>query len=93
MQPAGEVLSRTCELLGIKEDDVRRRRRGTMDRAIAARMLLKHAWMNQREIARALCLRTGSAVSYQLLKLERELVSDRKLKSTLARVEEALHAS
>ena len=74
--------------MGVEE--FKRRRRDSILRAVAARFLVRYAGQSQRDVARALNVGSGSAISKQLSSLSGELDKDRKLRVQLAQVEKRL---
>ena len=59
-------------------------------KGVAALMLVKQAGLTQREVAGRLGLRTGSAVSYQVRRLEREMERDDALHGRVSRISKKL---
>ncbi len=74
--PADRVLQAVCEGLGVARASLLRRRRDSLDRAVASRMLCDYAGLTQRQTADLLGLRSGAAVSAQLHTLARRLNED-----------------
>ena len=64
--PAGEVIAEVCRHLGIGESVLRERRRNSLVRPAAARMLSTYAGLTNRAIARILGLSSAGTVTYQL---------------------------
>jgi hypothetical protein len=62
------------------------RRRNWVWKGIAARLLVTHSGLTQRECATWIGLRAGSAVGYQMKQAERELAVNKKLARSVARV-------
>jgi len=88
--PPEEVLAAVGRELKIAPDELLRRRRAAMLRPIAAHMLCKHAGLTQRETATALSIGSGAAVSAQLRKLKKALLTDKALRGTVAQIERHL---
>jgi predicted transcriptional regulator len=57
---------------------------------VAARLLSPQAGLNQREIGRALGVRTGTAVSQHLKRLEEALLNDQELNRRVHALEQQL---
>jgi putative transposase len=70
--------------------ELKQRQYGCKARPLAARMLCRHAGMNQRGAAEVLGYGTGAAVSIQLKKLQVALATDKKLARQLDRIEKEL---
>ena len=73
----GVVLKTVASGLGVEVSELSKRRRSSATRAIAARMLVNHADLTQRESAGVLGLNTGAAVSVQLRNLPGVLSGNR----------------
>lgn len=84
--PSETVLRVLGDSFKVPVAEFRQRRRNLPLRAIAARVLCQYAGLTQREAADALGIRTGSAISHQLQKLDRLLEEDPRLKRTVNRV-------
>jgi len=85
-----EVLTVVCERLGVERTMLLRRRRDSLDRAVASRMLCHHAGLTQRQAAHTLAIRNGASVSGQLSRLARELQSNRSLRNRVQKIEDEL---
>jgi len=70
---AEEILAVVCEQLEVSMDDLQLTRRGSFEKAIAAQMLWKYGRLSKRGVAQELGLGSGTAVGWQLKKLEKEL--------------------
>jgi len=88
-----EVLSIAADAMGVEVGAFRERRRNSVLRAVAARMLCKHAGLTQREAAGALGVRSGAAVGRQQQKLAEALATDRNLRRIVREIENCLGAS
>ena len=94
--PRRSVASTTCEGVGealtggIAQEELLRRQRDSMLRAVASRMLCRHGGLTQREAAGVLGLKTGGAISHQLRNLEEMLRSDRQLLKLVKRLDRTL---
>ncbi len=78
------ILETVCRTLAVQRESLLRRRRNSLDRAIASRMLCEHGGLTQREAAQVLGIANGAAVCQQLRKLTRALESDRSLRDRVA---------
>ena len=85
-----EVVERICEELGVRRADLLRRRRGCWRRAMAAKLLCKHAGLSQRDVAVMLGLKTGAAVSQQLKRLGKAVEESRKARTQLESLDATL---
>ena len=84
------VLDVAADMLGVVVDEFTERRRNSVLRAIAARLLCRYAGLTQREVAAKLCVGTDSAISRQLRKLRERLAKDRRLERRLGKIERTL---
>ncbi len=82
--PAERILRAVCEGLGVEREALLRRRRDSLDRAVASRMLCDYGGLTQRQVAEVLRLRSGATVSAQLAKLAERLESHRRLRTQVA---------
>ncbi len=80
------VLRRVAGEYGIRPEALRQRQYGVRARAVAAYLLLRHAGMNQREIAEFLGMRTGVAVCLQLKRLRTRMGGDAQLAEQINRL-------
>ncbi|MCX6997984.1 MAG: transposase [Kiritimatiellaeota bacterium] len=60
-----KVLEVTCKHLGVRPRDLRERRRNSVLRPIAARMLVKYAGLTHRQVADTLGMKSGVSASLQ----------------------------
>jgi len=67
-----EILRAVGEAYGVERKDLLRRRRGAVDRAVAAELLVKHAGLTQRAVGALLNMGSGSAVSQQIKRLSED---------------------
>lgn len=81
-----EILEVVCRHLGVDRAALRRRRRDSFDRAIAARMLCDHGGLTQRQIADVLGIGSGGAVGKQLQRLTAELAHNDRLQRQVAAI-------
>ncbi len=79
-----EILDIVCLHLGVNREELRRRRRNSFARALAARMLRDHAGLTQRQIADVLGIGSGGAVGKQLGKLAAEFPHNERLRRQVA---------
>ena len=84
------VLAEVGEVMGVEPGDFKVRRRNSSLRGVASRMLCKYAGLTQRDVARALGMSSGAAVSSQLKKLAALMVGDRRLRQRVADIEARL---
>ncbi len=82
--PTEQILQAVCAGLGVDRASLLRRRRDSLDRAVASRMLCDYAGLTQRQVAEVLGLRSGAAVSAQLHTLTEQLETDRRLRRQIA---------
>ncbi len=87
---ASVILGIIGKELSLPVEALRRRRKDSHHRAIAARYLQKYGEKTQREIADLLGIGTGAAISLQLKRLRETEASERKLARQLKKVEKAL---
>jgi REP element-mobilizing transposase RayT len=62
------VLEVTCRHLGVRPSDLREKKRKSILRAVASRMLIKYAGLTHRQVAEALGMKSGTAASLQARK-------------------------
>lgn len=74
-----DVMVVLSDIFGVEREEFTRRTRNSPLRAVAARLLIRHAGLNQREVAERLCVGSGAAVCNQLVRLADKLSSDRRL--------------
>ena len=67
--------------------------RASWVKGLAGLMLVKYANLSQREVAARLGLTTGSGVSYQIRKLQREIGANAELRQLIAKTTKALDAA
>lgn len=82
-----DVLQIAARFCGMKRNDLLRRKRGGIARALAARWLCRYSGMTQRKAAQTLGLTTGAAVCAQLRTLSRRLISDDALREKIQNAE------
>jgi hypothetical protein len=85
-----EILGMVAASFNLTLEQLCQRRRGCRARAVAARLLWRHAGLNQREIGRALGMGTGAAVSQHLKGLEEALLKDQELSRRAQALEQQL---
>jgi REP element-mobilizing transposase RayT len=91
--PVSTILATVSEALGVAVEMLRKRRRNSSSRAIAARMLIRFGGQTQRQTAAHLNMGTGGAVSAQVRRLPALLDGDRRLRRTVQRIEERLEGA
>ena len=74
-----EVLEAVAKLSGSDIVSILARRRGQVWKGIAAWLMVKHAGMTRRDVARVLGLRGGSGVSYQIQLARQAIPNDSRL--------------
>jgi len=84
------VLAETASSLGVEPEVFKVRRRNSVLRAVAARMLCKYAGLTQREAADVLQVSSSAAISKQQQRLSRELAENRKLRRQVGELEACL---
>jgi len=87
------IVKKVTGIYRVQADELRRRRRGSLLRPVAARMLCKYGGLTQREVAKRLGYGTGAAVCMQLKRLQ-EALSDpgSGVSRKVARIEKKLKA-
>jgi putative transposase len=88
--PVERVLAVVCHHLKVDVHALRRRRRNSWVRPVAARALTWYAGLNQRETAEVLEIGTGKAVSVHLARLATALSADRGLRNLVAGIDRDL---
>lgn len=84
------VIEVVSQALGMSGEELKRRRKGSLERAILAHALTKHAGLTQREVAVELGLTTGAAISLQLRRLHEALAEDKTLHRQLQGIDSYL---
>ena len=77
--PPEDVMKVLVEVFAVELEDFKRRKRNCPLRAVAARMLIRYAALDQREVATLLNIGSGSAVCKQLSYLPDKLSKDAQL--------------
>ena len=85
-----QVVTAVAQELGVEEVELRRRRKGSLARSIAARMLCKYAGLKQAAVAERLGMATSAAVCMQLKRLKDAVSRDPELERRVGRVERRL---
>jgi len=88
--PAEEILQLLCEMLRVGEASFKERKRNSMLRPLAAKMLSKYGGLTNRKIAEVLNIGTGAATGRAAAKLDSVLEKDRALKTLLPEIEKKL---
>jgi REP element-mobilizing transposase RayT len=91
--PTERILGVVSEGLGVECVSLLRRQRGSMDRAVASRMLCDYGGLTQRQAADVLGLRSGAAVSAQVHRLAERLRRNPRLQKRLTAIAATLKAS
>jgi hypothetical protein len=91
--PADRILQIVSKNRGVERASLLRRRRDSLDRAIASRMLCDFAGLTQRQAADVLGLRCGAAVSAHLQKLSEQLNADPRLRKQVVAIAAQLQAA
>jgi len=91
--PAERILGVVSEGLGVEYASLLRRQRGSLDRAVASRMLCDYGGLTQRQAADVLGLRSGAAVSAQLHRLAERLKRNPRLQKRLTAIASELKAA
>jgi putative transposase len=84
------ILEIVSSFFGMELSELKERQYNSIARPVAARMLCKHAGLNQREAADVLGYGTGAAVSYQLKKLSMDIGADKKKAKQMGRIEKEI---
>ena len=82
-----EVLEAVAKLSGSDVDSILARRRGQVWKGVAAWLMVKHAGMTRRDVARVLRLGGGSGASYQIKLAEQAMANDSRLANRIKRLE------
>jgi putative transposase len=88
-----ETLAAVAEVFGIGESALRQRSRGALARGAAAWALVRHAGLTERATAQVLGMGTGAAVSQQLAKWRRAVMSEPRCQKLQTKLEERLAAA
>jgi len=75
-EPADAVLAEVCAELGVDVAEIRRRRRDSSHRALAALALVRRCGLTEREAATHLGLGSGAAVSYLIRRIKERVLTD-----------------
>lgn len=86
----GIILAEVARFYNVSEDDLVKKKKGSLLRPITARMLFRFGGCNQREIANLLGITTGAAVSIQLKRINLLEATHRNLRKELSRLEEII---
>ena len=85
-----EVLRVLAEIFDVEMEAFKRRRHNSPLRAVAARILIRYAAQNQRDVADLLNIGSGSAVCKQLSALSARLTQDRRLRRQVEQAEKRM---
>ena len=91
--PAPLVLEALLHELDLGEAELRQRRGGGLYRGLAARLLVKHSAMRQREVAHLLGVGTGAAISIRIREAEKALEADPSLRRKIQRAGKRLESA
>ena len=86
------ILEAVGKVAGCGKEHLRTQRRDSRWRAAAGLLLCKYGGMTQRDAARILGLKCGSAVSVQVRKLREKVAEDSEMRMALTRLERRLAA-
>jgi REP element-mobilizing transposase RayT len=81
-----DVMAAIALAAGVSVEGLKERRRNWTWKGIAAKLLVTHSGLTQRDCADWLGVRAGSTVGYQMEKAERELAVNKDLAHQVARV-------
>ena len=88
---AEEVLAAVGKEFGIESQDLLRRRRNAVDRAVTAWMLIRYVGLTQREVGGNLVMGSGAAVSFQLKRLQKGMRDNAVLRRQVSAIEKRLN--
>ena len=86
-----EVLEVVLKALQVQPNAIQRRGMNSMVRPVVAYSLCQYAGLTQRQVAEAMGLRSGAAVSIQIKKVHKQLDSDEDLNATLVKIKSKLN--
>ena len=78
------VLAEVAKRAKVKKEELMTRRRDSVVRAVASRMLCRYAGLTQREVAEVLGLKTGAGVSSQLKRLKTQAGNNPQMQRLVA---------
>jgi len=84
--PPDKVMKEVASAAGTSVEGLKVRRRNWIWKGIAAKLLVAHSGLTQRECGRWLGLRAGSSVGSQMLEAERQLAGDKVLARRVASI-------
>ena len=90
--PVDMILEAVAKVAGCGNEHLTTRRRDSRWRGVASLLLCKYGGMTQREAAKILGLKCGSAVSVQVRKLREEVAGDGEMSMAFARLDRKLAA-
>lgn len=88
--PAATILRVVASAFETTPPEVLRTKRGSYLKAVAAKMLLRHGGLTNREAAEILGLKSGSGVSWQVQRLQSAMHLDTKLEQTIQKIGDQL---
>lgn len=83
-QAPDAVLGEVAKRAKVKKEELATRRRDSVVRAVASRMLCRYAGLTQREAAEMLGLKTGAAISSQMKRLKTQAGKDPQVQRLVA---------
>lgn len=84
------VLDAVAEGMNVSREDMMRRRRNALDRAMAVWMLCRYAGCTQREAAEVLNMGTGASASLQIHSLRRALKESSRIRNQFGKIDARL---
>jgi len=81
-----EVLGVVCDVLHVDRTVLARRRKDSIIRPVAAKMLCQYGGLTQRQAAEIVGVRSGVAVCLQIRKVDERMKKDRDLQRQLAQI-------
>ena len=90
--PVDLILEAVAKVAGCGKEHLTTRRRDSRWRGVASLLLCKYGGMTQREAAKILGLKCGSAVSVQVRKLREKVAGDGEMSMAFARLDRKLAA-
>jgi len=88
----GNVLAEVAQAFGVEVGELKRRRRTSALRGVAAWLLVKYSGLTQRDAAAVLGVGTGAAVSIQIRKAQAWALKDAQLRKRIQGADETLQA-
>jgi REP element-mobilizing transposase RayT len=85
-ESADTVMADVCRVLGVRGEDLTRKRRDGTERAMAAYALVRRAGYTQRQAADRLGMKTGAAVSLLIRSLKNQMNRDKETRRLVDRL-------